>query len=215
MIKRTIKIGNYKKTAICKCDKCGIEFKRAYLHAKRAMKQFCGYNCQYSFYKTKEAKKLYIAKSTAKLGKKNPMFGKKLNPIHKRKLAKANTKRIQNKKNLRMAADRLWSRIILVKGCCEICGKVEHLNPHHIIGRKNMTLRYDFLNGICLCVGCHIFKVKSAHQDPIWFIDWLKNKYPDRIDYLGSQRNKITKRTWQDYQELIDNLRKKDIFYER
>ena len=74
--------------------------------------------------------------------------------------------------------DALWSDVIklLAKEKCEYCGKTEHLNSHHIFSRSNLAVRWDVDNGICLCVGHHIFGNFSAHKAPIDFIEWLKDK---------------------------------------
>jgi len=71
--------------------------------------------------------------------------------------------------------DKAWSRAILSKGKCEVCGSIEHLNPHHIEGRRNFRLRWDLRNGVCLCSGCHVFRKESAHQSPEWFHFFLED----------------------------------------
>ena len=95
----------------------------------------------------------------------------------------------QQKKKL----DSLWSTRIRSKGRCEVCGKDGYLNAHHIVGRRNRALRWDLRNGVCLCPGCHTFKTESAHQDLIWFNDWLKNNKAEDIDYLREKKNEICK----------------------
>jgi len=88
--------------------------------------------------------------------------------------------------------DILWSKIVKKKGACEVCGKKLNLNSHHIVGRKNLTLRFDLRNGCCLCAGCHKFYQQSAHEDPLWFADWVKQNRPSDYAYLQEQRNKKT-----------------------
>ncbi len=73
----------------------------------------------------------------------------------------------------------LWSEIVklLAGNKCEYCGKGQYLNSHHIFSRSNLSTRYYFDNGVCLCAGHHVLSSKfSAHKTPVEFIEWLKNK---------------------------------------
>ena len=71
-----------------------------------------------------------------------------------------------NSKHFKTKADTLWSKLVrLNKRRCVICGKpgvttkeglmVNGLQAHHLIGRAVMKYRYDFMNGVCLCLCCH------------------------------------------------------------
>ena len=110
-------------------------------------------------------------------------------------------------KRLKKKADQLWSKLILLKGSCEVCGKRENLNAHHIVGRRNLRLRYDLKNGVCLCAGHHTLRMDSAHQDPIEFMFWLMNHRPDDYNYLVE--NKETLEFNADYEEIIRELTQK------
>lgn len=60
---------------------------------------------------------------------------------------------------------------------CEHCGKTENLNSHHVIGRTNKALRWDYRNCVVLCVYCHKFNhFWSAHETPTIFNDWIREK---------------------------------------
>ena len=74
---------------------------------------------------------------------------------------------------------------------CEYCGSVEHLNPHHIFGRRNYATRYDLDNGCCLCSGCHTMRnTFSAHQTPLLFSDWIRERRGDEwFDALRVRAN--------------------------
>jgi hypothetical protein len=112
------------------------------------------------------------------------------------------------KTKLRNKADTLWSEIIKSTGYCEKCGRTNvQLHPHHVIGRRNLILRWDLWNGICLCSGCHTMGIGSAHQDSLGFLEWYKNKYPDRYEYLREKKNFYCKRTLKDYEGLIKDLK--------
>jgi len=56
---------------------------------------------------------------------------------------------------------------------CEIpgCGKEDGLVSHHIIGRRNLNVRWDLDNGVCLCTAHHIWGKHSAHENPLFFIE--------------------------------------------
>lgn len=100
--------------------------------------------------------------------------------------------------------DKLWRDAIKERDtCCQICGKVEYLNAHHVIGRRNLNLRWDLNNGITLCSGCHTFKTQSAHQDPLWFMEWFQETYPDRYQHISDNRITITKKLYQDILETF------------
>ena len=96
--------------------------------------------------------------------------------------------------------DKLWREAIKSRDkSCQICGSVAYLNAHHVIGRRNRNLRWDLDNGILLCSGCHTFKTQSAHQDPLWFMEWFENRHPYRYLTIKENRVSMLKRTYQDY----------------
>jgi len=70
--------------------------------------------------------------------------------------------------------DKLWSHYVRQRttDTCERCGKPGN-NPHHIIGRRNLSVRWDVENGINLCSGCHTLRTDSAHQSPGFFHEWI------------------------------------------
>jgi len=89
----------------------------------------------------------------------------------------------QTKKALKKKVDELWAEVIKIKANhkCEYCGKESYLNSHHIFSRSNHSTRWDIDNGVCLCVGHHVFSSKfSAHKAPAEFIEWIK-------DYRGEE----------------------------
>ena len=106
-------------------------------------------------------------------------------------------------KLLKRKSDVLWSQIIKRVGYCEICGGTNSLNAHHIISRSHYALRYDIDNGICLCAGCHRFNKNSAHNNPVYFMDWFKTKHPERYEYLLSMKNATRQ---EDYEQILKRL---------
>lgn len=115
------------------------------------------------------------------------------------------TKKKPKKKTLMNKADKLWSQIILLGGNCEICGKPA-TNPHHIVGRKNMNLRYDLRNGCRLCFQHHTGNKVSAHNDPVWFIGWVEMARTEDYIHLLNTRNETVTTTIEWYQEHIERL---------
>ena len=102
---------------------------------------------------------------------------------------KAKVKR--EEKSLPKKADDLWSKVVRKVGSCEVCGKRENLNAHHIFTRHNKSTRWDLDNGICLCSGCHVFSDKfSAHKTPTDFTYWLEKQYSrEYLEILGRKAN--------------------------
>lgn len=66
---------------------------------------------------------------------------------------------------------------------CLKCGRYgKGLQAAHIFPKgKYQRLRFDPLNLLTLCVGCHLF---WAHKDPIGFYEWIREKWPMRIEQL-------------------------------
>ena len=66
--------------------------------------------------------------------------------------------------------DRLWIEAVKKKyGIkCIICASTK-INIHHIVGRRNRSVRWYTPNGVPLCSKCHVFDKDSAHQNPLLF----------------------------------------------
>jgi 5-methylcytosine-specific restriction endonuclease McrA len=122
---------------------------------------------------------------------------------------KKKTKKTANKTQLRKKLDVAWS--IAVKdranNKCEVCGKATYLNSHHIVGRRNLALRWEIFNGVCLCSGCHTFKTNSAHQNPLWFDEWLKNNRNDDVVLCKNSMSDIKKWTLEGMRDKLCELK--------
>lgn len=105
-------------------------------------------------------------------------------------------------------ADKEMSLLVRSIGHCQRCGSTITLQHAHIVPRTNFTLRYSILNALCLCYGCHIM---FAHKDPLGFTEWLDKKFPERMMYLRDRRNVITKRTIEDIQRIIENIKDRNL----
>ena len=104
---------------------------------------------------------------------------------------------------LQQKCDKEFSKMIRAKEVCEKCGQRGlDYDTAHIISRKNLTLRWDIFNVLCLCRPCHM----RAHANPNEFTNWFKAKYAVRYDYVQSMKNRILKRTSDDYAKLLDDI---------
>lgn len=103
-------------------------------------------------------------------------------------------------KGLTKKIDKLWAKIIKIRANheCEYCGRKDTLNSHHVFGRRKMSTRWSFDNGVCLCAGHHVFSTEfSAHQTPLTFDKWIIEKrgkeWYDNLILLSNTHLKLTK----------------------
>jgi hypothetical protein len=101
--------------------------------------------------------------------------------------------------------DDTWSAKIKLKGYCEHCKKTIKLNAHHVFSRSNRSTRWDLENGICLCVGCHVFSSQfSAHKTPMEFAEWIKEyRGEEWYSYLLKRKNEAFEGF---YDDILDDL---------
>ena len=93
-------------------------------------------------------------------------------------------KRRSERADLISEADVLVRQIIMERDHneCQRCGNLHQLQAAHLLSKaRRPRLRFELLNVIALCKGCHLY---FAHKDPIGFTDWLQHKYPGRIEAL-------------------------------
>ena len=73
---------------------------------------------------------------------------------------------------------------------CQVCERNDcQLQTHHLIPKTIKVFMYDDKNGITLCSHHHRLGRYSAHQNPLWFVDWLKNNRPMQYE-LAMERLK-------------------------
>jgi hypothetical protein len=101
--------------------------------------------------------------------------------------------------------DKQWREAIHKRDeFCQVCHSgPPYLNAHHVIGRRNRSVRWVLDNGILLCSGCHTFKTQSAHQDPLWFAEWFGDEYPERYIKISVLRNITNKQTFEWWKEEL------------
>lgn len=124
------------------------------------------------------------------------------------------SKRCQNKHKKYLSPslltiDNLWSKLVKIKAHnkCEKCGKQNALNSHHVYSRSNRSTRWDLNNGVCLCVGCHIFSSKfSAHKTPLEFVEWIRDSRG--ADWYSDLRTKAREIYKPDYFKIKQQLDK-------
>lgn len=90
------------------------------------------------------------------------------------------------RKSLKTALDNVTRKFIKTRDdyTCQRCGnEVFGKGCHwaHIYGRgRGLFMRWDFLNSLVLCAGCHLW----AHGQPLDFENWFTQKFPARFIYL-------------------------------
>ncbi len=93
--------------------------------------------------------------------------------------------------------DDAWSLLVKLKAGmkCEIprCGKTS-IQSHHIFGRRSKSVRWDVMNGLCLCSWHHTLNSKfSAHATPVTFNKWLEEtKGSDFVELLTIKHNQTS-----------------------
>lgn len=74
------------------------------------------------------------------------------------------------------------------KGCCVFCGsdltQSKHFQTCHIIPKFFKESKADVNNMLLACFYHHKGKGYSMHQNPLWFICWLREKRPEQYNYL-------------------------------
>ncbi|MFA5313344.1 MAG: HNH endonuclease [Methanomassiliicoccales archaeon] len=120
--------------------------------------------------------------------------------VRMKKQIKQKKKKLEKTSKIRRRLMRLWSEKVL-SACgrrCAVCGlktgdivdgKTQKTDAHHIEDRRNHALKFDVLNGICLCVWHHKYSRNAAHQSIVFFSDWLTKIRPKQFLYVFEHRN--------------------------
>ena len=127
--------------------------------------------------------------------------------IQKKKVKIPNTSKQLDKK-----LDDAWSLLVKLRAGnkCEYCGKTTTLNSHHIFSRSNKSVRWDTINGICLCVKHHTFdSLFSAHKGSMSFNKWLRElKGEEFMTILENRANNTSHYSIPDKQIILNELLK-------
>jgi len=72
---------------------------------------------------------------------------------------------------------------------CVICSRKEYLQSHHILPKNGYPeFMLEVINGVCLCPKDHKFgSRKSAHRDPMWFAEWLREHRPEQYQWIKAK----------------------------
>jgi hypothetical protein len=99
--------------------------------------------------------------------------------------------------------DKLFSEVVRDIGWCERCHKKEHLQCCHIYSRRYRHTRWDTLNAVCMCAGCHFW----AHQNPLDFSKWIEEYLGEgTVDELRVKARDCSSLTLDEMQEIYDGL---------
>lgn len=92
----------------------------------------------------------------------------------------------------------LWQRVVKLraKERCEVCGKTEYLNAHHIFSKSHRSTRYDPDNGMALCSGHHSLNNDSVHKDPMFWPHAFKRGIRTIKDFEKLERRAKTPPNW-------------------
>jgi hypothetical protein len=105
--------------------------------------------------------------------------------------------KIKISKGIEKKLDLAWSKLVKLRADmkCEVCSKTTYLNSHHIYTRARKSVRWDVMNGVCCCAGCHVLSSKfSFHKTPLEAFEWLeKNKGAKFLQVLRIKANTISK----------------------
>lgn len=99
--------------------------------------------------------------------------------------------------------DKLVSLKVRSLGHCERCGKkaeLVQLQPAHIYSRAIKVIRFDSENILCLCAACHFW----GHMHPADFVDWIRDRWPGRIESLREKMKNPKTLTIKWYQEQLE-----------
>ena len=114
---------------------------------------------------------------------------------------------MKRKSRTKTALD-LWKKYVKQRDgyTCRRCGKSRpdvQIQAHHVISSTNWRLRFDPLNGVCVCAGCHMgfFHGNDPFDWPI-VEDWYKKNVD--WDYLQANR---TGKVNNDYDAIINSFK--------
>jgi len=103
--------------------------------------------------------------------------------------------------------DDVVSLIVRSKGVCIRCGsQVNAFNCSHYYSRAIQSVRWDFDNVKCACVGCHFWLDGHPKEHTEFVNRLLGNK---KFDALVVKANTGRKLETYELQELLESLRKR------
>lgn len=114
------------------------------------------------------------------------------------------------KSSMTRKLDKICSDLVRSRGICERCGPARYyefseLQCAHIYSRTYRSVRWDLLNLLSLCAGCHI---GFAHKKPLEFAEWVRS-YLGEHKYieLKARANSIKKWSLTEMIEYLETLK--------
>lgn len=101
-----------------------------------------------------------------------------------------------------------WRELVLERDghICQVCGLECITQCHHFFGRRSRPNRWNPDNGIMLCSGHHKMSSKfSAHETPSLFVEWFKEKYPERFERITLLHQTPFKGSYEDVLKIQDD----------
>lgn len=98
-------------------------------------------------------------------------------------------------------ADQYFSKCVreAADNTCETCGKTGRMEASHVYSRRHRTIRWDTMNIMCQCNGCH----RKWHESPLKSFEWFEETYGSgRVELLREKMNSKVKVT-QNEERLI------------
>jgi len=101
--------------------------------------------------------------------------------------------------------DKLVSTIVRSKGKCERCFEKNYnlLQCCHIYSRTYRSVRWDTLNLLCLCSGCHFW----SHKNPILFAEFVMDHF-GKFKYEELKIRALPTKNWKvwELEEMYEQL---------
>jgi len=96
------------------------------------------------------------------------------------------------RKRLVRKCDDLFSKIVKARDgyCCQHCGSdTKQMQCAHFYSRSIKSVRWEPLNAVCLCAGCHL---NFAHKEPHEFSQWFADRL-GKFQFDALRAKKLTK----------------------
>ena len=114
---------------------------------------------------------------------------------------------------LRDKADRQWQQIFVSKNSnCECCGMPIHCGHHYISKGASGVLRYEEINMIPVCLGCHC-KFHSKHA-PIMNSETTLRRGEEWYENLIQKNQAKIKTNVSYYRSIIEDLEEQLLILE-
>ena len=120
------------------------------------------------------------------------------------------TRKKNDRRSTVKALDKVTAEIIKIRDNrqCQRCSGLPGVygcHWAHIYSRKSFILRWDLLNSLTLCAGCH----RWGHGNPLDFVQFFKNIFPARYNYLIVKRRESRQVSTVELQELLEGHKEK------